>query len=77
MNIIKEVLSFFEENSFGEDYHMSLEDEEISNSPDGDSKSSNENRNTSVEDSNAGGLGAHSSQGNASTGDDGSIRYSK
>ena len=35
VNIIKEVLSFFEENSFGEDYHMSLEDEEISNSPDG------------------------------------------
>jgi hypothetical protein len=26
VNIIKEVLSFFEEHSFGEDYYMSLED---------------------------------------------------
>ena len=37
VNIIKEVLSFFEEHSFGEDYHMSLEDgdDENTKSPGG------------------------------------------
>jgi hypothetical protein len=75
VNIIKEVLSFFEEHSFGEDYYMSLEDgEDETKSPSdeiarhGSSSSAGGNKQNN---------GGHSSQGNASTGDDGSIRCSK
>ena len=71
VNIIKEVLSFFEENSFGEDYHMSLEDgEEEKSQADEDNHGSSEIGAQKIS-------GAHSSQGNASTGDDGSMRFSK
>ena len=40
VNIIKEVLSFFEEHSFGQDYYMSLEDGDDDKSPSDDASSS-------------------------------------
>ena len=50
VNIIKEVLSFFEENSFGEDYHMSLEEDETGVSPSTNDSPSIDDRHGSADD---------------------------
>jgi hypothetical protein len=77
VNIIKEVLSFFEEHSFGEDYYMSLEDGEDETKSPGGGGDEIGRHGSSSSAGNKQNNGGHSSQGNASTGDDGSIRCSK